>query len=229
MTSPAPAKPRAVNHAPWYAYLALAPFTLLMRLWLMTLRMDGDPSVAKTIAEEKGPIIVCFWHNRLIISPELRRRYRAFKPMNGLVSASKDGAWLVAFFNLLGIGAVRGSSSWRGGKALVELEDRLLAGEDIAITPDGPRGPLHDFKLGPASLALRTKSPVLLVGSGFAKAKRLRSWDRFVLPYPFSKVMLRAELVRPEQFSGKNDRQLAEFFRDKLLALSDASEKDAGN
>jgi len=229
MPAPAPVKPRTINHAPWYAYLALFPLTLAMRLWLMTLRMDGDPSVARTIAEEKGPVIVCFWHNRLIISPELRRRYRSFKPMNGLVSASKDGAWLVAFFNLLGIGAVRGSSSWRGGKALVELEEKLLAGEDIAITPDGPRGPVYDFKLGPASLALRTRSPVLLVGSGFASAKRLKSWDRFALPHPFSKVMLRAELVRPEQFAGMNDVALAGFLRDKLLAIGDASEKDAGN
>lgn len=227
--SDTPPKPRRVNHTPWYAYAALFPACLLMRLWLMTLRMKGDAAVADTIAKERGPIIVCFWHNRLFISPELRRRYRSFKPMNGLVSASKDGAWLVAFFNLLGIGAVRGSSSWRGGRALVELEEKLLAGEDIAITPDGPRGPLYDFKLGPASLALRTKSPVLLVGAGFASAKRLKSWDRFALPRPFSTVKLRAELLYPKQFEGRNDYALAEMLRDRLLALSDAAEKDAGN
>ena len=220
------AKPRRVNHAPWYTYIALFPACLLMRLWLATLRMRGAEEAARVIREERGPIIVCFWHNRLIIASELRRRYRNFKPMNGLVSASKDGAWLVAFFNLMRIGAVRGSSSWRGGRALVELSEKLREGEDVAITPDGPRGPMYDFKKGPAALALAETCPVLLIGAGFSKAKRLRSWDKFILPYPFSKVELRAELVRHDaSWAGLDDVALANLLREKLLRLN--AEADA--
>lgn len=227
MTSRSP-KPRQVNHTPWCAYAALFPATVLLRLWLATLRMRGAEEAARIIGEERGPIIVCFWHNRLIIASELRRRYRNFKPMNGLVSASKDGAWLTAFFNLMGIGAVRGSSSWRGGRALVELSEKLREGEDVAITPDGPRGPLHDFKKGPAALALGETCPVLLVGSGFANAKRLRSWDRFILPYPFSKVELRAELVcHDASWTGLDDVALANLLREKLLRLNEEAEAAA--
>ncbi len=215
-------KTREVNHVPWWTYAALLPVSLLMRLWLMSLRMRLDSATLAAVNAERGPVIVCFWHNRLFIAAELRRRFRSFKPMNGLVSASKDGAWLVAFFNLLGIGAVRGSSSWRGGRALVELGDRLSAGEDIAITPDGPRGPCYDFKKGPAALARSAACPVFLVGSKFSKAKRLKSWDRFILPFPFSKVELTVDIVRPEEGAAEpDDIALAARLRDRLLAITD--------
>lgn len=222
--APAPKK-RVVNHVPWWTYAALFPASLLVRLWLMSLRMRFDPAGLEQVRAERGPVIVCFWHNRLIIAPELRRRFRSFQKINALVSASKDGAWLVAFFNLMGVGAVRGSSSWRGGQALVELARKLRAGEDIGITPDGPRGPCYDFKKGPASLALSSGRPVFLVGSKFSRARRLRSWDRFIVPYPFSKVELTLDIVHPDAaLAALSEEALADEFRRRLLALTDDSD-----
>lgn len=221
---PAPAAPkrREINHAPWWTYAALLPASCLIRLWLMSLRMRFSPEARAQIEAERGPVIVCFWHNRLIIAPELRRRFRAFRRINALVSASKDGGWLVAFFNLMGVGAVRGSSSWRGGQALVELSRKLRDGEDIGITPDGPRGPCYDFKKGPASLALSSGRPIFLVGSKFSRATRLRSWDRFVIPHPFSAVELTLDVVRPSgRLAALSEEELAAELRARLLAITD--------
>ena len=215
-------KKREINRVPWWTYAALWPLAQVIRLWLRSLRMRTSPETIAAIAAERGPVIVCFWHNRLIIAPELRRRFRSFQNINALVSASKDGAWLVALFNLLDVGAVRGSSSWRGGQALVELSRKLRAGEGIGITPDGPRGPCYDFKKGPAAIALASGCPVFLVGSKFHKAKRLKSWDGFLIPYPFSKIELTLDIVRPEgELAGLSDVALADQLRARLLALTD--------
>lgn len=216
------AKKREINHVAWWIYAALWPVSVLVRLWLRSLRISGDAATLAAICGERGAVVSCMWHNRLVLGSELRRRYRSFIPMNALVSASKDGAWLVAFLDLIGIDAVRGSSSWRGGQALIELSRKLKFGEDVAITPDGPRGPCYDFKKGPAALALQANRPVLLIGSTLSRAKRLKSWDRFAIPYPFSKVTLRAELVWPgdhPEIAG-DDIAFAAILRAKLLALT---------
>ncbi len=224
--APSSPKPRVVHRVPWWTYAVLAPASLVLRLWLMTLRMRVDAGELARVEQLTGGTVMCLWHNRLFIAAELRRRYRPRKPIHGLVSASKDGAWLVAFFNLMGIGAVRGSSSWRGGQATVELESRLRAGHDVVITPDGPRGPIYDFKKGPAVLALRRGVPVILIGAEFAKAKTLRSWDRFKIPAPFSRVDLRVDIVMPEaRHAAMAPEAFADELRARLLALVPEAER----
>lgn len=225
--SPAAAKPRVVNRVPWWTYAVLAPASVVLRLWLMSLRMRVDPAQLAAVKAQTGPVVVCLWHNRLFIGSELRRRFRNREKRSfGLVSASKDGAWLVAFFNLMGVGAVRGSSSWRGGQATVELEAKLRAGHDVVITPDGPRGPIYDFKKGPAMLALRRRVPVILVGADFANAKSVRSWDRFKIPMPFSRVTLKVDVVTPEsRHETLTPEAFADELRSRLLALTPEPER----
>jgi lysophospholipid acyltransferase (LPLAT)-like uncharacterized protein len=167
------------------------------------------------------------WHNRLFVIPWLHRRYRPGRVLYGLVSASRDGAWLAELLECFGIRSVRGSSSWRGGQALRELCHRLKDSRaDLGITPDGPRGPRYRFKEGGILLAKTRKLPVLFVGVHFTRYWRLKSWDRFRLPKPFSTVYLRVSrenvsdwpeselntraqgilehLCRPEPFSSGN-------------------------
>jgi len=138
--------------------------------------------------------VFVLWHNRLFISAEIYRRFRSRK-LCGLVSASRDGAWLAAFFSLMGIDSVRGSSSRFGREAATRLAETLLAGGDVGITPDGPRGPRYEFKLGALVVARRARAPILLFGAQYDRPWRLRSWDRFCLPRPFSKVRVRCERV----------------------------------
>lgn len=213
---------RRVREIPFWKSLLLLPACLLLRLWLMTLRIHVDPQIRKTILSEKNPLIIIFWHNRLLISSELHRRLRYYSKVNGLVSPSSDGAWLAAFFKFLGIGAIRGSSGRRGGQAMIEIHKKLAAGEDIAITPDGPRGPMYRFNPGAALLAQITHCTIMMIPSKFHCAIRLKSWDGFYIPLPFSRVDLNPKFIPYDKmWQHIPAKTLAEDFRERLLALTE--------
>jgi lysophospholipid acyltransferase (LPLAT)-like uncharacterized protein len=108
-----------------------------------------------------------------------------------LVSASKDGALLARILEDFGVQAVRGSSSRRGPQALLELTTWADRGYDLAITPDGPRGPCYGVQEGVMSLAQLTSLPVVPVSCELRPKIRLRSWDRFQIPFPFGKCVIR--------------------------------------
>ena len=102
------------------------------------------------------------------------------------MSASRDGAFLAAILERFGVQPVRGSSSRRGAQALLELTTWAERGYDLAITPDGPRGPRYVVQDGAMSLAQITGLPIVPV-SYFLKWKiQLKSWDGFQIPLPFS-------------------------------------------
>ncbi len=145
------------------------------------------------MADEPAAFVI--WHNRLFISSEYVRRYRTRRRLYVLVSASKDGAWSAAFQRMIGLVPVRGSSNNHGreaGKTLIEV---LRAGHDIGLTPDGPRGPLYEVKPGVLIMTRRTHSPMVLLGVEFTRAWRLKSWDRFCIPLPFSRVIMRCTIL----------------------------------
>jgi len=164
------------------------------------------------------PVAMVLWHNRLFLSAEIVRRFRGGRPAYALVSASQDGAWLTAFFSLAGLRTVRGSSSRLGREAATALVETMRAGHDIGVTPDGPRGPCYEMKPGGVIVARRTRAPILLIGGEFESAWRLRSWDRFYIPKPFSRVRMRCEVIAPEQLA---DREAAlALLQERLLAIN---------
>jgi lysophospholipid acyltransferase (LPLAT)-like uncharacterized protein len=135
------------------------------------------------------PGVFAFWHNRMLIMPLMHEKYyRNRKHVSVLTSASRDGGMLAAFMARFDMGSVRGSSSRRGATAVRELDDLLARGEDIAITPDGPRGPC--YKLGPGLifLAQKNKLPAVPILIEYSRCIRIKSWDRFMIPLPFSRV-----------------------------------------
>ncbi|MDD3181051.1 MAG: lysophospholipid acyltransferase family protein [Opitutaceae bacterium] len=175
----------------------------LLRLWGRTLRFEVDEETMRRLTFSDVPVAIILWHNRLFLSPEIFRRYRKRRSVYGLVSASRDGAWLAAFYRLIGIMPVRGSSSRLGREAARELIDCLRAGHDVGITPDGPRGPRYEVKGGALIVARRTGAPMVLLGAEFTRAWRLNnSWDRFYVPYPFSRVRMRCTVIEAHNEQG---------------------------
>ncbi|MCE2861457.1 MAG: DUF374 domain-containing protein [Opitutaceae bacterium] len=202
----------------WWRWLALLPFGLLLRAWGRSLRFEATPEDIRRYTRHDVPVAIVLWHNRLFLAAEIVRRYRIGRPAYALVSASEDGAWLSAFFAMGGLRTVRGSSSRLGREAASALVEVLQSGRDVGITPDGPRGPCYDFKPGAVIVARRTRAPMILVGAEFTSSWRLRSWDRFHLPRPFSRVRMRCEIIEPEQLA---DRVAGmELVRSRLLALN---------
>jgi lysophospholipid acyltransferase (LPLAT)-like uncharacterized protein len=138
-----------------------------------------------------------------------------------LVSASKDGALLARILEDFGVQAVRGSSSRRGPQALLELTTWADRGYDLAITPDGPRGPCYIVQEGVMSLAQLTSLPVIPVSSELRPRIRLRSWDRFQIPLPFGKCVIRiGEPIRvPREATDQEREALRERLEQRLRAL----------
>ena len=194
-----------VQHISGWRRLVMWPFGLLVRTWIATLRLDETPQDVANFTKCDQPVAMVLWHNRLFLAALIYRRYRRGRPMYALVSASKDGAWLDAFFSLIGLRTVRGSSHRLGREAATALVEVLRDGKDVGITPDGPKGPIYEVKPGALIVTRRTKTPILLIGAEFASAWRLRkAWDKFYLPKPFSRVRMRCELIPVEELTDRD-------------------------
>ena len=136
-------------------------------------------------------VIYCTWHNRLALSMKLYANYglrhHQAAGLAGLVSASRDGAFLSAILERFGVQPVRGSSSRRGGQAMLELTTWAERGYDLAITPDGPRGPRYVVQDGAMALAQVTGLPLVPASYHLHWKIQLKSWDGFQIPLPFSR------------------------------------------
>ena len=201
---------RHVHGLPLWWRALTWPLAAIVRIWSMTLRMEFPAEELRNITLLGEPIIFVLWHNRLFIAAEVVRRFRAGHPLYGLVSASRDGAWLAAFFSIAGLRAVRGSSSRLGREAATALVEELRDGNDVGITPDGPRGPVYEMKPGALIVARRARARVMLVGMDYESSWRLRSWDGFHVPKPFSRVHMRCVAVEAGALDNRDEaaRQL---------------------
>lgn len=197
--SPAPVvnpKPRksgvVIPHAPkWYQRLAALAVWLAVSLISFTIRYRVHDPHGYMQRTDLKQVIYCFWHNRLSLCVKIyfkfsRRRFDA-PGVAGLVSASKDGALLSAIFGCFGVQPVRGSSSRRGAQALMELTTWAQRGYDLAITPDGPRGPRYTLAEGAITLAQFTGLPLVAGSYHLGWKFSLNSWDKFQIPLPFSR------------------------------------------
>lgn len=158
----------------------------LVRLLSGTLRAEivGDEAVHALWAA-KQPVILVYWHDQLLMMPFGYRGPGA----KGLISASRDGEYLARTMAYLGVGAVRGSSNRGGRAAFREMLAMAKEPVDVAITPDGPKGPRHEVKDGVAQLARLSGRPVVPMAFVCSRGRRFASWDRFLLPYPFGRAV----------------------------------------
>lgn len=209
---------KSIREVRGWQWITLWLLAALVRAWGRTLRFKADPATHRRLTEFADPVAIVLWHNRLFVTPEIFRRFRYNRPIYGLVSASKDGAWLAAFYRMIGIHPIRGSSSNFGREAARQLIEVLRSGHDVGITPDGPRGPIYSVEPGALVVTRRAGAPMMLLGVEFTRAWRLKSWDRFYLPWPFSVIKMSSNLLAPEKADGT--KLTAEEVRAGLLALN---------
>jgi lysophospholipid acyltransferase (LPLAT)-like uncharacterized protein len=151
--------------------------------WRIT-RVGGD-EVAARIANGV-PNLYAFWHGHmlpLLIEHEGER-------VAVVVSSHRDGEIITRIARAFGFGAIRGSTSRDAPGALRAIVRTLRGGCTVAVTPDGPRGPAHEFAPGPAIAAFETGVPIILAGVAANRAWYLRSWDRFMIPKPFARIVV---------------------------------------
>jgi lysophospholipid acyltransferase (LPLAT)-like uncharacterized protein len=206
------------HQAKWHQRLlaALIGFLIRMMAWTIRLRLDDRSGYFQGPPPPK--IIFALWHNRLALSPILYQRYvhkaNPERRMAGLVSASRDGGLLAQILEGFGIVSIRGSSSRRGGQALVEITTCAERGYDLAITPDGPRGPRYEVQEGVVATSQLTGLPIVPISCHLNWKISLKSWDGFQIPLPFARcdIIAGKPLSIPREIS---DEQ-REMFRKQL-------------
>ena len=195
--------------------LALVGATILRSLFL-TLRLRFDDPHGFTEITHSKPFIFCFWHNRILgITFAFHSIYPKHRAgVTVLTSASKDGEILAQLVGAFGMGAARGSSSRRGSRSLLELVRLARTGRDIAITPDGPRGPRYALGPGVIQLAESAAANIIPMHASFSRCIRMKTWDGFIIPLPFSKVSVRVD--KPIEIPSELDAEGFEAERKKL-------------
>ena len=179
----------------WLARWLIAFGFRFLQLWARTLRFEIDDRagiVGRPVTEN---YIGALWHNRLLIFPLILRRFFPNRHGAALISASRDGDLLADGVKRFGYDVIRGSSSRLGASAILQLTQVLASSRDVVITPDGPRGPVYELGPGIIFLAQRSGAAVLPMNLEYSRCWRLGSWDRFIIPQPFSKV--RVLISRP--------------------------------
>ena len=174
----------------WHQRAAARAIWILLRVVAATLRYRWQDRSGLCDKPPVGQAIYCIWHNRLALSMAAYKGYvqprTEARGLAALVSASKDGGLLAGILECFGVQPVRGSTSRRGPQALLELTTWAERGYDLSITPDGPRGPCYVVQEGAMSLAQVTGLPVVPFSFRARWKIRLKSWDRFQIPLPFS-------------------------------------------
>jgi lysophospholipid acyltransferase (LPLAT)-like uncharacterized protein len=197
----------------WPARALVAFGFALYRIWARTLRLKvEDPHNVREFVREQ-PVIFAIWHNRLLMLPRVFDPSFPTRQSYGLISASRDGDLIARFIEWSGYGTIRGSSSRKGVIALRQLVDTLAAGSNVLVTPDGPRGPVYQVSQGIIFLAQKSGAPIVPIHMEYSGSWRLKSWDRFAVPYPFAQLRaifgapLRVDpLSQPEEFEREQAR-----------------------
>lgn len=155
------------------------------------------------------PFIFALWHGDLL---PLLVHHRG-QGVAVLISEHRDGETVARVARGLGLRTVRGSSTRGGARAIAALVRELREGREVAITPDGPRGPARRFAPGTLVAAQRARVPIVPIGVRVDRAWRLHSWDRFAIPKPFARVTIAyGEPVRVHADTPREAALLAERF-----------------
>ncbi|MFP4616384.1 MAG: lysophospholipid acyltransferase family protein [Thiohalorhabdus sp.] len=144
------------------------------------------PEATERVLRSDQPVILAFWHGRLLMIPIAYLR-AGRRHVHVLISEHGDGELISRTIAHFGFGSVRGSSRRGALKAMRDLLRKVREGTDFAFTPDGPRGPAWEVQSGVIDLARRTGYPILPVSFSARHGKEFSSWDRFLLPRPFTR------------------------------------------
>ena len=176
-------------------------------------------------AESDPRVVVTLWHGQMLPVVWAHRQ-----PTAVMISEHRDGEVIARIIGRLGFSSIRGSTSRGGARALLEAVQVLKSGTDIAITPDGPRGPRHSFAPGALLLGFRAGAALIPIVAHVDRKWELKSWDGFEIPKPFARLTI--VYGTPVPIDAASARVVAErsgLFAERMLAeLERAGDLAAG-
>ena len=197
----------------------------VVRAWVGTLRYRYGPlgpNLDPRTRHVRGRYLYAFWHESMLLPAYQFGRLN----VHVLISEHADGELIADLIRHLGFRAVRGSTTRGGVKAVRELLD-LKANAHLAVTPDGPRGPRRRVQPGLIYLSSRLGLPIVPAGFGYERPWRMKSWDRFAVPRPFTRA--RCVTCDPILVPPRAERNLLEDYRvyveERLHDLTEQAER----
>ncbi len=166
-----------------------------------------------TPIEDRQHVCVC-WHNELLMSPQAYRKIHKNNKASAIISSHSDGSILANIFTYLNIKPLRGSTKKGAKQVLFQAFKSIKQGEEVLITPDGPRGPRHSMSDGAIGIALKSKLPIFIMSYKAKSYWQLKSWDKFTIPKPFTKVEFYLQSVSLE---GMNIDEARDYLSTKML------------
>lgn len=165
--------------------------------------------------DEKEAFIFVAWHGDLLSQPVNYFKNRPNGIVKTMISQSKDGEIIAKVYSLLGINSIRGSSSKGATKALISTIKEIKSGVDVALTPDGPRGPRHTIADGIVAIAQKSGARIIVLNSKPSSYWQFKSWDKFVLPKPFGKIDF--YMSEPFNINNLEFEEARSFIKDKMM------------
>ncbi len=156
----------------------------LIRLIYLTCKKNFY--ITKEITQE--PVIFAFWHGDLLFQPYLYYQFREIPKANVLISDHFDGKIIAKIMVYFKLGTIYGSSNRSAVRVLMQGIKSLKEGYDIGITPDGPKGPRYEVSDGVVAMAHKSRAKVVAFSCVPSRYWQLKSWDKFVIAKPFSKL-----------------------------------------
>ncbi|MCW8900049.1 MAG: lysophospholipid acyltransferase family protein [Gammaproteobacteria bacterium] len=206
----------------WKRKLSYALIRPIIKLFLSTFwwtcrveKIIGDEH-AQNLIKKGEPIIPCYWHQMHIFgSWYIRKLQKRGLKLGYLVSPSVDGEVPAKIIESWGIVAIRGSSNRTGAKALKDMYNLIMKDKVSPVTTsDGPTGPIHEFKQGAVMLAQLTQSPMLPIAYAADRYWQAKSWDKFIIPKPFSRIVI--AVGEPHYIDKKSNAEKIEEERLKM-------------
>ncbi|MBN1419883.1 MAG: DUF374 domain-containing protein [Planctomycetes bacterium] len=197
----------------------------IIRLWCSTLRIRWHNMASFPLSPRgRGPLLYAFWHERLLLFAYTHRGHG----VTTLISQHADGELIARVVERLGLAAVRGSATRGGTAAVLGMIRRARAGWDLAVTPDGPRGPRRNFREGAIALAAAAGIPLLLGTNAYSASWELPTWDRMRVPKPFARALVRAgPVIRIAPGAGEEEVERLRVDAERMLrSLTDETDRE---
>ena len=195
--------------------------SIVIRLLCCTLRYRRTEEPGAPLDDRSRPMIWVFWHNCILPATYRFRNHE----LAVLASRSFDGECISRLIERFGYRALRGSSSHGGVGAMLAARREIELGRAVAFTIDGPRGPRHVAKPGPLLLARVTGIPVVAFHVAVERAWTLPTWDRMIVPKPFSRALVRVSA--PILVASDDDAEQMDRLHAELQAALERVEQDA--
>ncbi|HXZ01443.1 MAG TPA: lysophospholipid acyltransferase family protein [Stellaceae bacterium] len=204
----------------------------LIHLYILLVYRTGrwtveGAEIPRRLADTGKPFILAFWHGRLLMIPMM---WRNLPQMHMLISGHRDGRIIAGAVRYFGIDSIAGSSNAGGGAALRAMLRHVKHGDCVGITPDGPDGPAMRASSGIVAAARLTRAPVVPITYATARRRILRSWDRFHLPFPWTRgIYLWGEPITvPHALDAEGVERWRRLIEERMIAQTAEADRRVG-